>query len=110
MNPIEAELYRLGDGDRQLGRTFLDVFSLERRPAKLLGPGRFARLSGPGVRPRGRRRREVLRVAGRELWAAARNRGQRLWLRLRPPGAAYSSIEPPGSTMRTSTPGAIAAT
>ena len=54
MNPIEAELYRLGDGDRQLGRTFLDVFSRTVRPAKLLAARRFARLDGQGARPRGR--------------------------------------------------------
>ena len=39
MNPIEAELYRLAEGDRQLGTTFLDVFSRSVRPAKLLGAG-----------------------------------------------------------------------
>ena len=55
MNPIEAELYRLGDGDRQLGRTFLDVFSRSVRPAKLLDRAPVRTAYGPGARPRGER-------------------------------------------------------
>ena len=80
MNPIEAELYRLGDGDRELGRTFLDVFSRTVRPAKLLTARRFARLTARALARGEAGRREILRVARRELRVSARHGLQRLWL------------------------------
>ncbi len=83
MNPIEAELYRLGDGDRQLGTTFLDVFSRTVRPAKLLTARRFARLTARALVRGESDRGEVLRIAGRELRAGARHGLQRLRLRRR---------------------------
>ena len=80
MNPIEAELYRLAAGDRQLGTTFLDVFSRSVRPAELLPPKRLMHLTARALLRRGGNRREALRIAARELRAGARHGMQRLRL------------------------------
>ena len=82
MNPIEAELYRLAEGDRKLGTTFLDVFSRTVRPAKLLTARRFTRLTVRALIRGEGSRGEVLRVAGRELRAGATHGVQRLRVRL----------------------------
>ena len=58
----------------------LDVFSRTVRPAKLLTARRFARLTARALARGEAGRREILRVARRELRVSARHGLQRLWL------------------------------
>ena len=81
MNPIEAELYRVAAGDRDVARAFLDVFSRVARPADVMTLRRLARLTARALRRPGADRGVALRVAWRELRAGVVGRAQRVRLR-----------------------------
>ncbi len=77
MNPIEAELYRVGAGDRALARSFLDVFARTIPPADVMTTRRLARLTTRALARPGADRPAALRIAWRELRAGVAGWAQR---------------------------------
>jgi flavin-dependent dehydrogenase len=81
MNPIEAELYRLAQGDPELGGKFLDVFSRQAKPRELLPLRRMLQLTARALRSDGASVKGVLRTLASELRLELRGVLERLRLR-----------------------------
>ncbi len=70
MSPLEVELYRLANGDADLARGLLDVFSRTQSPSGYLSPALALKLAARALRRPGADRRAVLRSLGRDVHTA----------------------------------------
>lgn len=73
MSPLEVELYREVAADPACARELLDVFSRQRRPSQVVGPGRALRLTRRALARPGAQKRVVARSAARDIWQAGRD-------------------------------------